>query len=324
MVKLVKDRRGCLNGSKKVDMTTAKKIKTTAAVFELPQKLGILQYVEYEPPPKEWCTSDGCLYEGVLTAEGCKRGVCVKYRVWVHSRDRRTWGAKEKWRRRRDEDVGGCIRQQVADALWELSGKHDVGVWYEYVRVGVGVNQYDVFCGVVVNGIRLDQPYCRSVDECVEEMLRDYRREVERLREPPEQALVVRSDPVEELLKEWPELQAFGVEWVRKWLDLRERLIEIAKVMRKFPWMVDVVRRNPMSILHPYMVEVYVTKDGSEACISLTSSKAFCAQNGAVKEMRLELVFSRYETYEDKIREVYRPKGLLAFTTAAKEYVRIL
>jgi hypothetical protein len=88
--------------------------------------------------------------------------------------------------------------------------------------------------------------------------------------------------------------------------------------------MVDAVRRNPMSILHPYMVEVYVTRDGSEACLSLTSSNAFCARNGAVKEMRLELVFSRYETYEDKIREVYRSKGLLAFTTAAKEYVRIL
>ncbi len=60
---------------------TAKKIKTTAVVFELPQKLGILQYVEYEPPPREWCTSEGCLYEGVLTAEGCRNGMCVKYRV---------------------------------------------------------------------------------------------------------------------------------------------------------------------------------------------------------------------------------------------------
>ena len=74
----------------------------------------------------------------------------------------------------------------------------------------------------------------------------------------------------------------------------------------------------------PYTVEVYVTKDGSEACLSLTSSKAYCAQNGAVKEVKLELEFKRYETYEDKTREVYRPKGLLAFTTAAREYVRIL
>jgi hypothetical protein len=119
-------------------------------------------------------------------------------------------------------------------------------------------------------------------------------------------------------------LQTFGVEWVKKWLDLRERLVEIAKTLRKFPWMVEVVKQRPMSILHPYMVEVYVAKDGSEACLSLTSSKAFCAQNGAVKEVKLELEFKRYETYEDKTREVYRPKGLLAFAAAAREYVRIL
>ncbi len=304
-------------------MTAAKKIKTVAAVFELPQKLGILQYVEYEPPPREWCVN-GCLYEGLLTAEGCRRGVCIKYRVWVWSKDRRKWEAKERWRKKKRDEEVGCLRQNVVNALWELSGKYDVGVWYEYVRVGVGVNQYDVFCGVVVNGVRLDQPYCRAVEECVEEMLRDYRREVERLREPPEPALIIKIDPVEELLKEYPELQAFGVEWVRKWLVLRERLIEIAKVLRRFPWMVDVVRRNPMSILHPYTVEVYVARDGSEACISLTSSKAFCAQNGAVKEVKLELEFKRYETYEEKIREVYCPKGLLAFTTSTKEYVRLL
>ncbi len=126
------------------------------------------------------------------------------------------------------------------------------------------------------------------------------------------------------MLREWPELQAFGVEWVRKWLDLRERLIEIASVLRRFPWMVDVVRRRPMSILHPYTVEVYVAKDGSETCLSLNPPKAFCARDGAAREVKLELEFSRYETYEDKIREVYRPKGLLAYATAAREYVRIL
>jgi len=301
--------------------TAAKKIKTTAAVFELPQKLGILQYVEYEPPPREWCTSDGCLYEGLLTAEGCRKGVCVKYRVWVHSRDRRRWEAKERWRRRRDEEAGGCIRQQVADALWELSGQYDVGVWYEYRRVGTWTNQYDVFCGVVVNGVRLYQPYCRAVEDCVRQILEDYRREVERMREPPPPPP---PDPAEELLREWPELEAFGVEWVRKWLVLRDRLVEIASVLRRYPWMVEVVRQRPMSILHPHTVEVYVAVDGSEACISLTSSKAFCVEDGAMKEVRLELEFKRYETYEEKIREVYRPKGLLAFTTTAREYVRIL
>ena len=43
-----------------------------------------------------------------------------------------------------------------------------------------------------------------------------------------------------------------------------------------------------------------------------------------MREVRLELEFKRYETYEDKMREVYRPKGLLAFTTAAREYVKML
>ena len=43
-----------------------------------------------------------------------------------------------------------------------------------------------------------------------------------------------------------------------------------------------------------------------------------------MKETKLELVFSRYKTYEEKIREVYRPKGLLAFAATAREHVRIL
>jgi hypothetical protein len=136
---------------------------------------------------------------------------------------------------------------------------------------------------------------------------------MERLREPPKPP----PDPAEELLREWPELEAFGVEWVRKWLVLRDRLIEIAKVMRRFPWMVEVVRQRSVGILHPYAVEVYVARDGSEACISLNPPKAYCAQNGSVREVKLELEFSRYETHEEKIREVYRPKGLLAFAAAA-------
>jgi hypothetical protein len=88
--------------------------------------------------------------------------------------------------------------------------------------------------------------------------------------------------------------------------------------------MVEVVKQRPVSILHPYMIEAYVARDGSEACLSLTSSKAFCARDGAVKEVKLELAFSRYEVYEDRIREIHKPKGLLAFAAAAREYVRTL
>ncbi len=67
-----------------------------------------------------------------------------------------------------------------------------------------------------------------------------------------------------------------------------------------------------------------ICRDESEACLSLAASKAFCARDGAVRGARLELEFSRYETYEEKIREVYRPKGLLAYAAAAREYVRML
>jgi len=281
---------------------TARKIKNVAAVFELPQRLGILQYVEYEPPPREWCTSEGCLYEGLLTAEGCRKGVYVRYRVWVHSRDKRRWEAGERWRRRRDEEVCGCIKQQVADALWELSDRFDVGVWYEYRRVGTGVNQYDVFCGVVVNGVRLYQPHCRSVDDCVRQILEDYKREVEKMNELPQPALVINYDPAEELLREWPELEAFGVEWIKAWAPhSKERLVEIAKVMRRYPWMAEVVRQKPVSHPHPYMVEIYVARDGSEVCLSLNQLKTFCERGGTVREVKLELEFKRYEVYEDKI-----------------------
>jgi hypothetical protein len=99
--------------------------------------------------------------------------------VRVHSRDRRTWGAKEKWRRR-GEEAGGCIKQQVADALWELSESGvDVGVWYRKVTEKVGMFRYEtyVYCGPVVNGVELDQPQCRTVDECARQILEEYRRE---------------------------------------------------------------------------------------------------------------------------------------------------
>jgi hypothetical protein len=93
------------------------------------------------------------------------------------------------------------------------------------------------------------------------------------------------------------------VEWVRAWAPhAGERLIEIAKVMRILPWMVEVARQRPMNILHPYTVEVYVAVEGSDVCLSLNPPNAFCARDGVARETRLELAFSQYKT---KIREVF-------------------
>jgi hypothetical protein len=88
--------------------------------------------------------------------------------------------------------------------------------------------------------------------------------------------------------------------------------------------MVEVVRQRPASILHPYTVEVYVAVDGSEKCLSLNPPKAYCTRDGSAREVKLELEFKRYEVYEEKIRDVYRSKGLLSFAVVAREYVRIL
>jgi len=74
--------------------------------------------------------------------------------------------------------------------------------------------------------------------------------------------------------------------------------------------MVDVIKQRPMSILHPYAVEVYVGVDESETCLSLNPQKAFCAKNGAMKEARLELEFSRYETYKNKTKRGVQAEGV--------------
>jgi hypothetical protein len=67
-------------------------------------------------------------------------------------------------------------------------------------------------------------------------------------------------EPAEGLSREWPKLEAFGAEWVKRWLGLRERLVEIAKMLRRFTWMAEVIRQRPVGILHPYMIEVYVAR----------------------------------------------------------------
>jgi len=76
----------------------------------------------------------------------------------------------------------------------------------------VGMFRYEtyVYCGVVVNGVELDQPQCRTAEESVKQILEDYKRELERRSEPPPPPP---PDPAEGLLRERPELQAFGVEW---------------------------------------------------------------------------------------------------------------
>ncbi len=137
------------------------------------------------------------------------------------------------------------------------------------------------------------------------------------LKEPPK---VASNNPAEELLRKWPELEAFGAEWVRAWAPhARERLVEIAEVMRRHPWMAEAVKKRAVNP-NPYAVEAYVAIDGSEACLLLAPSKAYCARNGVVKAVPLELLCD----YKKELKKmVCRPVGLLAYAMA-KEYVKIL
>jgi len=131
------------------------------------------------------------------------------------------------------------------------------------------------------------------------------------------------ADPVERLLKEWPELGAFGADWLRTWAPRAGRqIVGIAKVLRRYPWMAELIGQGPVGLVNPYSVEAYVARDGSEACISLFGW-AYCSADGGATVRRLELEFSRLEPHEGGVREVYRPKRRSIFAKA-KEYVRIL
>jgi hypothetical protein len=283
-----------------MDTSTTKTIKTAASVFELPQKLGILQQVEYMP--EKQCTFGICFYEGVLTAEGCRKGVCVRYRVWVRSKDKRRWEARERWEK--NEDIGGCLRQATADALWELADRFDVGVWYEYRRACYGCGYMELAdCGIAVNGIKLGRPYCRTADECIRQILEDYRRIVERLKEPP-----MRADDASEFLKQYPELEVFGVEWVKAWMPYaRERMAQIAEILRKHAKLKEIIEKVGIKE-NPYIIEIFVAPDG-EACIAVNVD-VYCISD-RIRKMSLDYV------------GMIKPRGLMAFVKK-KEFVKVV
>jgi hypothetical protein len=49
----------------------------------------------------------------------------------------------------------------------------------------------------------------------------------------PLEVLPAEDNDVTELLKKYPELSAFGVERVKKWGRLKDRLVEIVEVLRR-------------------------------------------------------------------------------------------
>jgi hypothetical protein len=139
-------------------------------------------------------------------------------------------------------------------------------------------------------------------------------------RPPPEQA-----DPVE-LLREWPELGAFGADWLRTWAPPRgeaDRGDSQGSAEISLDGGAD--RAGARGPHGPVLCGGPCGRDGSEACISLVSlgGWAYCSADGGVTVERLELEFSRLEPHEGGVREVYRPKKR-SILAKAKEYIRIL
>ena len=95
----------------------------------------------------------------------------------------------------------------------------------------------------------------------------------------------------------------------------------MARVLRRYPWMAELIGQVPAGLVNPYSVEAYA--GGSEACISLFGGWAYCSAVGGVTVRRLELESSRLEPHGGWVREAYRPKRPPAFARA-KEYIRIL
>jgi hypothetical protein len=286
-------------------MDKAKKVVTAVVTaFELPQKLGILQYVEYEPPPREWCAEDGCLYEGLLTAEGCRRGVCIKYKVWVFSRDRRRWEAKEKWRRRRDEEAGGRLRQQVADALWELAERgYDVAVDDD----------------VVINGVAISKPRCRTADECVKQMLEEYKKKLE---SPPPPRRSPEEEEYEALLQKYL--------WLKWWkrntvLDELKRgkhaLLDILQRLTEIPYFI-VAFLGRFEIDFKCTLAVYKDKDSYcvDFCIKDSRPAMYCYEPGRGWYAARQPKFLRLKPLEDgRLAEIYVVEGV-----EGRELVRIV
>jgi len=280
-------------------------MRAEVALFELPTLLGIPQHVEYEPPPKEWCTSDGCPHEGVLTAGGCRKGVCVRYRVRVFSWDGKKWSAKERWRRRRVEETGGCLRQQLADALWEVAERGFV------VEVSGD-------CGVSVDGVYVGRIWCRTADRCVEEILRARERAKTA---PPKSRLSPEEEEYDELLRRHPPLRFWN----------KQRVIDIVRRGDRWALQSLLSRLNNVDeyvwafLGRFYLdlrctVEVYV--HGGELCVRFhvgyCEPRLYCHAPGRgwrpVGEMPK---FLRLKPLEDgRLVEVY--------TIENREYVRIV
>jgi uncharacterized Zn finger protein (UPF0148 family) len=82
-------------------------------------------------------------------------------------------------------------------------------------------------------------------------------------------------------VREWPELSAFGVDWLRTWMPYaRRQIVGIAKVLRRFPWMAELIGQVPVGLVNPYSVEAYAGGTGRRR-VYLSAAGPTAPQTGA-------------------------------------------
>jgi hypothetical protein len=286
------------------------KLKRTVNLFELPQRLGILQYVEYEPPQREWCTAEGCPYEGILLAEGCKKGVCIKYRAWVFSRDGREWWVSPRPRRKKEESGG--LSQWVADILMELAERHTVEIDRDFT--------------IIIDGTPIGMPSCRSPEECRKEILSELKRAREAPPPPPPPA----EEEYKRLIEKYVWLRQWRKDVVIEYLKREKRLfLEVLERLAN-PEVPDIVPLflSRFDIVPGCSVEVFRGIDDDKICVSfcvngkIQQILVYCYERGegwrplegALRPFRVGIV-------DGRLRDIYifRNESLVP-----KRYVRIV
>jgi hypothetical protein len=201
----------------------------------------------------------------------------------------RRWEAKERWRRR-DEEGGGCLRQQIADALWELADRFDVAV--------------DSECNVVINGVVVSRPRCRAVDECVRQMLEEYKK---RLESPPPPPRPEGEDEYETLLQQYVWLGWWNKNLVKETLrHHRQALLDLLNRLNAVPHFVaGFIGRFELDLR--CIVEIF--SDGHSYCVGFCIKDArpvtYCYEPGKGWRAAPQPKFLRLRPLGDRLAEIY-------------------
>jgi hypothetical protein len=260
--------------------------------------------------------------EGELVAEGCTKGVCVKYRVAVVRKNGR-WEVKGPRRREKKEGDRGPSGE-LYEALLVLSeGGREVGVRYAAGDRRRGCEAYEI----EIDGTLLPVPECRSAGECLKALRQEFEEYWERVR------LALDTEPrlprEVELARQYPELvEVLGERlfflYARDEWGERHVIRPLGEVLRQFPRLADVLRGCLDGERDSLGFVIVVREDGEEACVRCPRREVqvlrACARRGGGVAGDPGIDWER--PVSEGGREVYCLRGLLRYRPGSPRYVR--